>query len=126
MDRPIFRDSADTGFSVEEGTPAADSAPRVADRTERDPQPHFHAGLAQPEKWLIGVPFRPSASRVIWMYYVVDEAHDVPEAVHAAMERANSAQERRARGGIPATAEHIEVRRITVDAVGRTCLDGSW
>lgn len=80
----------------------------------------------QPEKWLIGVPFRPSASRVVWMYYVVDEACDVSQAVHAAMERANSAQERRARGGMPVMAEDMEVRRITLDAIGHTSLDGCW
>jgi hypothetical protein len=78
------------------------------------------------EKWLIGVPFRPDASRVVRMYYVVDGAHDGSRAVRAAMERANSAPERRARGGTPVVAEGVEVRRIMLDPLGRTSLDGCW
>lgn len=81
-------------------------------------------GFARPEKWLIGVPFRSAASRVVRMYYVVGEAGDAAGAVRAALARANSAQERQARGGGFVTAQDLEVRRITLDALGHTCLDG--
>ncbi len=81
-------------------------------------------GRAQPGKWLIGVPLRSTASRVVWMYYVVGEAGDVSRAVRVALARANSAQERQARGGGSVTAEELEVRRITLDALGRTRLEG--
>jgi hypothetical protein len=83
-------------------------------------------GPAVREKWLIGVPFRPDTSRVVWMYYVVDGARDDSQAVRAAMERANSARERRARGGTPVVAEGVEVRRIMLDPLGQTILDGCW
>ncbi|MGX1267907.1 hypothetical protein [Streptomyces phaeoluteigriseus] len=83
-------------------------------------------GPAVRERWLIGVPFRPDAARVVWMYYVVDEARDDAQAVRVAMERANSAQERRVRGGVPVVTEGIEVRRIRLDALGHTILDGCW
>ncbi|MEU5140406.1 hypothetical protein [Streptomyces sp. NPDC021139] len=81
-------------------------------------------GRAQPGKWLIGVPLRSTASRVVWMYYVVGEAGDVSRAVRVALGRANSARERQARGGGSVTAEKLEVRRITLDALGRTRLEG--
>ncbi|MFG2357365.1 hypothetical protein [Streptomyces sp. NPDC048521] len=124
MDHPSLRETGGAGLTAGEGTLAAGSALRESDRTACDPQPSVRPLLTQPVKWLIGVPFRPGGSRVIWMYYVVDEARDVPDAVHTAMERANSAQERRARGGMPVAAEHIEVQRILRDAIGRTSLDG--
>ncbi|WP_426570159.1 hypothetical protein [Streptomyces canus] len=123
-DHPTLRDTAGIGLTKGERILVADSAPGDAGRTAYDPRPYVRSLHEQPVKWLIGVPFRPGGSRVTWMYYVVDEAVDGPHAVHAAMERANSAQERRARGGIPVTAEHIEVQRITRDAIGRTSLDG--
>ncbi|MEU6452425.1 hypothetical protein [Streptomyces sp. NPDC046979] len=81
-------------------------------------------GCAQPGKWLIGVPFRSTASRVVWMYYVVGEAGDVSRAVRVALARANSAPERQARGGGSVAAEGLEVRRITPDALGHPRLDG--
>ena len=81
-------------------------------------------GRAQPGKWLIGVPFRSTATRVVWMYYVVGEAGDVSRAVRVALARANSAQEKQARGGGSVTAEGLEVRRITLDALGHTRLNG--
>ncbi|MGW4549045.1 hypothetical protein ACWEN4_22145 [Streptomyces violaceorubidus] len=81
--------------------------------------------IAQPGKWLIGVPFRPTASRVVWMYYVVGGAGDVSRAVRVALARANTAQEQQARGGGSVTAEGLEVRRITLDALGHTRLDGT-
>ncbi|MFF8572622.1 hypothetical protein ACF06L_15440 [Streptomyces sp. NPDC015408] len=81
-------------------------------------------GRAQPGRWLIGLPFRSTASRVVWMYYVVGEAGDVSRAVRVALARANSAQERRARGGGSVTADGLEVRRITLDALGHTRLEG--
>jgi hypothetical protein len=80
-------------------------------------------GLGVRTKWLIGVPFRADNSRVVRLYYVVDGTRDVAQAVQAAMERANSAQERRARGGTPLTAEDIEVRRIMLDALGYSSLE---
>ncbi|MGV9623229.1 hypothetical protein [Streptomyces tendae] len=81
-------------------------------------------GFAQPEKWLIGVPFRSTASRVVRMYYVVGGAGDASRAVRVALARANSARERQVRGGAFVTAEDLEVRRITLDALGHTRLDG--
>ncbi|MDQ0809598.1 hypothetical protein QFZ63_001312 [Streptomyces sp. B3I7] len=81
-------------------------------------------GFAQSQKWLIGVPFRSTASRVVWMYYVADDAGDVSGAVRAALARADSVQERQARGGGSVTAEDLEVRRITLDILGHTGLDG--
>ncbi|MEV4045156.1 hypothetical protein [Streptomyces sp. NPDC049744] len=82
-------------------------------------------GCARPGKWLIGVPFRSTASpRVVCMYYVVGEAGDVSRAVRVALARANSAQEQQARGGGSVTEEGLEVRRITLDALGHTRLDG--
>jgi hypothetical protein len=124
MDHPSLLETGGADLTAGERTLAAGSAPRESGRTACDARPSVRSVLTQPVKWLIGVPFRPSGSRVIWMYYVVDEAHDAPDAVHAAMERANSAQERRARGGMPVAAEHIEVQRILRDAIGRTSLDG--
>ncbi|BDD76513.1 hypothetical protein ACN6LC_003698 [Streptomyces violaceoruber] len=81
-------------------------------------------GYVQHEKWLIGVPFRTTASRVVRLYYVVGGAGDVSRAVGVALARANSARERQARGGGSVAAEDLEVRRITLDALGRTGLDG--
>ncbi|MFD0252338.1 hypothetical protein ACFVGX_15640 [Streptomyces sp. NPDC127113] len=80
-------------------------------------------GCALPGRWLIGVPFRSTASRVVWMYYVVGVG-DVSRAVRVALARANSAPERRARGGGSVTAEGLEVRGITLDALGHPRLDG--
>ncbi|MEV5514147.1 hypothetical protein AB0L50_14615 [Streptomyces flaveolus] len=81
-------------------------------------------GCAQPDKWLVGVPFRATASHVVWMYYVVGEVDDVSRAVRVALARANSAQERQARGGGSVTVQDLEIRRITLDALGQTRLDG--
>ncbi|MFE1204968.1 hypothetical protein ACFW5V_25100 [Streptomyces sp. NPDC058762] len=81
-------------------------------------------GCAQPDKWLIGVPFRSTSSHVVWMYYVVGEAGDVSRAVRVALARANSARERRARGGGSVTAQDLQIRRITLAALGQTRLDG--
>ncbi|WP_237552843.1 hypothetical protein [Streptomyces sp. SID5789] len=81
-------------------------------------------GFAQPEMWLVGVPYRPTASRVVWMYYVVDEAGDVSGAVRATLARANSAPERQARGGESIMADDLEVRRIVLDSLGHLSLDG--
>lgn len=124
MDHPSLRENGGAGLTAGEGALVAGSDLREADRTAPDPRSSLRSVLTQPVKWLIGVPFRPSGTRVIWMYYVVDGAHDVADAVREAMERANSARERRARGGMPVTAEHIEVRRILRDALGCTSLDG--
>ncbi|MEU6534106.1 hypothetical protein ABZ869_33530 [Streptomyces sp. NPDC046928] len=93
------------------------SGPRDTTETEAH-------GCAQPDKWLIGVPFRSTASHVVWMYYVVGEADDVSRAVRVALARADSAQERQARGGGSVTAQDLEIRRITLDALGQTRLDG--
>jgi hypothetical protein len=123
-DHPTLRDPAGIGLTTGKAILVADSAPGYAGRKACDPRPSVRSLPEQHVTWLIGVPFRPGGSRVTWMYYVVDEAVDGPHAVHAAMERANSAQERRARGGIPVTAERIEVQRIMRDAIGRTSLDG--
>ncbi|MFG3158768.1 hypothetical protein ACGFY8_02705 [Streptomyces sp. NPDC048232] len=81
-------------------------------------------GYVQHETWLIGVPFRTTASRMVRLYYVVGESGDVSRAVRVALARANSAQERQAQGGGSVGAEDLEVRRITLDALGRTGLDG--
>ncbi|MFI0836661.1 hypothetical protein ACH4TK_35160 [Streptomyces sp. NPDC021140] len=73
--------------------------------------------------WLIGVPFRARGSRLVWMYYVVDEARDDVHAVRAAMERAYSAQEKRARGAMSAATEPLKIQRLLQDAIGRVTLD---
>ncbi|WP_234422315.1 hypothetical protein [Streptomyces sp. NRRL F-6674] len=54
---------------------------------------------------------------------MVDGAGDVSRAVRAALARATSVQERRARGGGSFTGEDLEVRGITLDVLGHTCLD---
>ncbi|GGW79113.1 hypothetical protein CP966_02485 [Streptomyces galilaeus] len=125
MDRSSPIGAAEAGALAGQGTQVAGSTLRAPERTVvRRPGPTVDHPFAQPEKWLIGVPFRPTASRVVWMYYVVDEAGDVSQAVHAALERANCAEERHMRGGGPMTADDLEVRRITLDALGQTGLDG--
>ncbi|MEU9221025.1 hypothetical protein AB0D47_31350 [Streptomyces sp. NPDC048376] len=78
---------------------------------------------AQSVTWLIGVPFRAPGSRLVWMYYVVDGARDDLHAVHAAMERAYSAKERRARGDMGAATEPLKIQRLLRDAIGRVTLD---
>jgi hypothetical protein len=55
----------------------------------------------------------------------LDDAGDVSRAVRAALARANSVQERQARGGGSVTAQDLEIRRITLDAFGNTGLDGA-
>ncbi|MEU8734151.1 MULTISPECIES: hypothetical protein [Streptomyces] len=78
---------------------------------------------AQSMTWLIGVPFRAQGSRLVWMYYVVDGARDEPHAVHAAMKRAHSAKERRARGDLGPATEPLKIQRLLRDAIGRITLD---
>ncbi|MFH9090163.1 hypothetical protein [Streptomyces sp. NPDC017673] len=123
-DHPSLPEADCAGLTAGEGAPAADSTLREAGETARGPLAFVCSALTQPVKWLIGVPFRPDGTRVIRMYYVVDEDLDVAGAVHLALERANSPRDRRARGGVPAEVEHIEVRRILLDALGRMSLDG--
>jgi hypothetical protein len=97
--------------------------PVLVEMDRPTPRGTADTGLGVRAKWLIGVPFRADNSRVVRLYYVVDGTRDVAQAVQAAMERANSAQERRARGGTPVTAEDIEVRRIMLDALGYLSLE---
>ncbi|MGW2459485.1 hypothetical protein ACWEOA_12885 [Streptomyces sp. NPDC004457] len=123
-DHPSIPEADCAGLAAGDGAPDAGSALREADQSARGPRTSPDSVLTQPVKWLIGVPFRAGGTRVIRMYYLVDEDLDVADAVHVAMERANSPQERRARGGVPVEAEHIEVRRILLDVLGRMSLDG--
>ncbi len=124
MDRSSTHGATGTGIPARQDTSDDASACRAPYRkVVRPPGPGVDHTFAEPEKWLIGVPFRPTASRVVWMYYVVNEAGDVSQAVHAALERANSAEERDTRDGGPLTADDLEIRRLTRDALGHTCLD---
>ena len=104
-----------------EGGATACSPSKDVDRTVGGPGACTSSSL-QPVKWMVGVPFNASGSQVIWMYYIVDEARDSLHAVRAALERANSTQERRARGGASVVAEHVEVQKILRDAIGRLSL----
>ncbi|WP_143203929.1 hypothetical protein [Streptomyces sp. CB02400] len=110
-------------FTVEEEHLPISSSPDRVSRTERNPGCGADSDALEHVKWLVGVPFRASVSRVIWMYYVVDEARDSLQAVRAAMKRANSEQERRARGGASLAVGHVEVQRLLRDATGRLSLD---
>jgi hypothetical protein len=70
-------------------------------------------------KWLVGLSFHPSRSRLVRLYYVVDEALDPAHAVCTALRRAGGRRDREARGGVPVEAGQIEVQRILCDAIGR-------
>ncbi|MEV5383710.1 hypothetical protein [Streptomyces sp. NPDC052721] len=123
-DNPSIAEADCAGLTAGSGALAAGPALREGDQSARAPRTSLSSVLTHPVKWLIGVPFRPGGTRVIRMYYLVDEDLDVAGAVHVAMERANSPQERRARGGMRVEYEHIEVRRLLLDALGRISLDG--
>ncbi|MGW5665442.1 hypothetical protein ACWEWG_36350 [Streptomyces sp. NPDC003758] len=122
-DHPGIPEADCAGLTAGDGALAAGSALGEADQSVRGPRTSLSSVLTQPVKWLIGVPCRPGGTRVIRRYYVVDEDLDVADAVHVALERANSPQERRARGSMPVEAEHIEVRRILSDVLGHMSLD---
>ncbi|MDX3322901.1 MULTISPECIES: hypothetical protein [Streptomyces] len=112
-----------------ETTPGAELADRTrpmddgARQTVNGPSTGSHADGAQSVTWLIGVPFRAQGSRLVWMYYVVDGAGDDLHAVQTAMERAYSAEERRARGVAGAATEPLKIQRILRDAIGRVTLN---
>ncbi|POX62867.1 hypothetical protein C3492_14435 [Streptomyces sp. Ru62] len=122
-DHPSIPGADCAGLTAGDGAPVADTALREADQPARGPHTYLSTVLTEPVKWLIGVPFRIGGTRVIRMYYVVDEDLDVADAVHVAMERANDPQERHAHGDLPVEAERIEVRRILLDILGRISLD---
>ncbi|MFD9292820.1 hypothetical protein ACFWBV_32075 [Streptomyces sp. NPDC060030] len=120
---PLRRSTADTARTGEQSMPAAVPHAHDTGRAARGFSPSARSTLREPVKWLIGLPFHPSDSRVTWLYYVVDDADDGPHAVHAALERADGALERQARGGMPVHVKEIEVRRIIVDALGNLILE---
>ncbi|MGV9643514.1 hypothetical protein [Streptomyces sp. NPDC003514] len=124
MDRSGAHGAAETATLAGQGTLDDGRALRAPERAvARRRRPPVEDPFAEPERWLIGVPFQSAASRVVWMYYVVNEAADVSQAVHTALERANSAEEGDTRGGGPLTAKDLEIRRLTRDALGHTSLD---
>ncbi|MFI9603473.1 hypothetical protein ACWEQ7_05450 [Streptomyces sp. NPDC004069] len=73
-------------------------------------------------KWLVGLPFHDSASRLVWLYYVIEGASSRTGAVWTALVRANSRREWEARGRVPVEAGQVEVHRIRCDAIGRYSL----
>ncbi|MER7688467.1 hypothetical protein [Streptomyces sp. NPDC097610] len=73
--------------------------------------------------WLVGLPCRSDDSRIVWLYYVVGEAPDSAEALCAAVQRANSAAERDARGQVPVEPDSAKVRRIRQHILGDFALE---
>lgn len=122
MDRPGLQPTSGPVLTTGERSTTACGPPRRDDPTLGNPGAWVSSAFRQPVKWMVGVPFNASNSRVIWMYYIVDEARDSLHAVRAALERANSIQERQVRGGASVMAEHVEVQKILQDAIGRLSL----
>lgn len=76
-------------------------------------------------KWLIGLRFHDAGHRPVWMYYVVDEALDRTEAVHAAIGRGYRDSTRAVEAGCHGELGQVEVQRIVRDPLGQIRLTGA-